>query len=208
MRQASVPGRVRVRGFTLIELMVTIAVAAVLMMIAAPSFVAFQRNAELTSTTNTLIAAINTARGEAMKRGAYAMVVPKDGSQWSSGWIVFVDKDLSMGFDASKDDVVLEQPAPSGYITISGNAEEDVIAIFLSGAEQFGVAQAEHYHDELEKIFSFLSTHPQAARIREELTPSVRVHLHVSHIILYSVTESNDIFIIRVRHAHEDWISS
>ena len=121
MRQASVPGRVRVRGFTLIELMVTIAVAAVLMMIAAPSFIAFQRNAELTSTTNTLIAAINTARGEAMKRGAYAMVVPKDGSQWSSGWIVFVDKDLSMGFDASKDDVVLEQPAPSGYITISGN---------------------------------------------------------------------------------------
>ncbi len=91
--------------------------------------------------------------------------------------------------------------------TLSIEAEEDVIAIFLLGAEQFGVAQAEHYHDELEKTFDLLSTHPQAARIREELTPSVRVHPHASHIILYSVTESNEVFIIRVRHAHEDWIN-
>ena len=108
-------------GFTLIELLVTIAVAAVLMMVAAPSFVTFQRNAELTSTTNKLVAAISAARGEAMKRGASAMVVPKDGSSWTSGWTVFVDKDLSMSFDASKDDVVLEEPAPSGYITVTGN---------------------------------------------------------------------------------------
>ncbi|MCK9374506.1 MAG: type II toxin-antitoxin system RelE/ParE family toxin [Sulfuricurvum sp.] len=91
--------------------------------------------------------------------------------------------------------------------TLSIEAEEDVIAIFLSGAEQFGVVQAERYHDELEKIFDFLSTHPQAARIREELTPSVRVHPFGSHIILYAVTESNDLFIIRVRHTHEDWIN-
>jgi len=91
--------------------------------------------------------------------------------------------------------------------TLSIEAEEDVIAIFLSGAEQFGVAQAERYHDELEKIFNFLSTHPQAACIRKELTPSVRVHPHASHIILYMLTESNDIFIIRIRHAHEDWLN-
>lgn len=109
------------RGFTLIELMVTIAVAAVLMMVAVPNFITFQRNAELTSTTNTLIAALNAARSEAMKRGAFAMVVPKDGASWNSGWIVFVDKDLSQDFDASKDEVVLEQPAPSSYIVVGGS---------------------------------------------------------------------------------------
>lgn len=107
-------------GFTLIELMVTIAIAAILMMVAAPSFVTFQRNAELTSLTNTLIASINAARGEAMKRGTFAMVSPKDGIHWSSGWIVYVDKDLSMDFDASEDEVVLEQPAASDYIEITG----------------------------------------------------------------------------------------
>lgn len=112
--------RARQLGFTLIELMVTIAIAAILMMVAAPSFVTFQRNSELTSATNTLIAAINAARGEAMKRGAFAMVVPKDGAHWSSGWIVFVDKDLDKAFDTSEDEVVLDQIAPSDYITVSG----------------------------------------------------------------------------------------
>jgi toxin ParE1/3/4 len=90
---------------------------------------------------------------------------------------------------------------------LSVEAEEDIIAIFLSGAEQFGLAQAEHYHDKLEKIFDFLSTHPKAARIREELTPSVRVHPFGSHIILYTMTEKNDVFIIRIRHVHEDWMN-
>jgi toxin ParE1/3/4 len=90
--------------------------------------------------------------------------------------------------------------------TLSLEAEEDIIAIFLSGAEQFGIAQAEHYHSELEKIFDLLSIHPHMARIREELTPSVRIHPHASHIILYTVSESNDVFIIRVRHEHEDWL--
>jgi toxin ParE1/3/4 len=90
---------------------------------------------------------------------------------------------------------------------LSLEAEEDIIAIFLSGAEEFGVSQAEHYHSELEKIFDLLSAYPQMAPIREELTPSVRVHPHASYIILYTVSESNDVFIIRVRHAHEDWMS-
>lgn len=111
----------RSAGFTLIELMTTIAIAAVLMMIAAPSFVSFQRNSELTSLTNTLLAAINATRGAAMKEGTFAMAVPKDGSDWNSGWVVFVDKDLDQSFDAAKDEVILQQSAPSSYITISGS---------------------------------------------------------------------------------------
>ena len=101
--------------------MTTIAIAAVLMMIAAPSFVSFQRNSELTSLTNTLLAAINATRGAAMKEGTFAMAVPKDGSDWNSGWVVFVDKDLDQSFDAAKDEVILQQSAPSSYITISGS---------------------------------------------------------------------------------------
>ena len=111
----------RSRGFTLVELMVTISILAILMMLATPSFVSFLRSSELTSTTNTLMAAMNAARGEAMKRGAFAMVVPQDGANWHSGWIVFVDKDLSQSFDVTKDEVVLSQPALPDYLTISGN---------------------------------------------------------------------------------------
>ena len=46
-------------GFTLIELLVTIAIATLLMMVAVPSFVAFQRNAQLSDAVSNFIAPPN-----------------------------------------------------------------------------------------------------------------------------------------------------
>jgi type IV fimbrial biogenesis protein FimT len=108
-------------GFTLIELMVTLAVAAVLLVIAAPGFVAFQRNAELTSTTNRLISAIATVRSEAMKTGKTAMLVPADGASWDSGWTAFLDKKPDQLFTAADDKVIFTQAPPAGYLTTTAN---------------------------------------------------------------------------------------
>lgn len=55
-------------GFTLIELLVTIAAAAILMAVAVPSFNDLIVSSRLSTQTNDLIAAINTARSEAIKR--------------------------------------------------------------------------------------------------------------------------------------------
>jgi type IV fimbrial biogenesis protein FimT len=79
------------RGFTLVELLITLALAAVLLVLAAPGFVAFQRNSELTSSANSFLASLTTARAEAMKRQLRTFMVPIDGSNWTSGWVVFVD---------------------------------------------------------------------------------------------------------------------
>ncbi len=79
------------RGFTLIELMVTLALVAIMMVLAAPSFITFQRNSQLTSTANSFLASLSAARAEAMKRQLRTFVIPADGSNWSSGWTVFVD---------------------------------------------------------------------------------------------------------------------
>ncbi len=107
------------RGFTLIELLVTVALVAILMAVAAPSMTTFQRNAELTSFSNTLLSAINAARGEAMKRGQSAMVVPTDGTNWSSGCVVFVDLDRSQTYAEASDFTVLKREPPPSYLVIS-----------------------------------------------------------------------------------------
>lgn len=108
-------------GFTLIELLVTVALMAILMVVAVPSFTTFQRNSELSSFSNTMLAALNAARGEAMKRGRYAMVVPANGSSWSSGWVVFVDLDRSQSYSEADDFTLLTRDAPPSYLSISGN---------------------------------------------------------------------------------------
>ena len=88
---AHLPSPRRGGGFTLVEMMVTIALVAVLLGLATPSFITARRNAELTSTANEFLSALSAARAEAMKRQLRAFVVPTDGANWNSGWIAFVD---------------------------------------------------------------------------------------------------------------------
>ncbi len=108
-------------GFTLIELIFTIAIAVVLMAVAVPSFIGFQRNSELTSVTNSLISATNAARAEAMKTGMNAFVVPTaNGNDWSAGWVVFVDRDRDNSYSAASDTTVLAQGAIASYLSITG----------------------------------------------------------------------------------------
>ncbi len=112
----------RPRGFTLIELMVTLAIAAILMFLAIPSFVSYQKNTQLTSAANSLLAAINAARGEAMKRGMNAMVVEStgNGSDWTQGWVVFVDKNNDREYINTDDITVLTQTKVPSGISITG----------------------------------------------------------------------------------------
>jgi len=62
------------RGFTLIELMVTVAVAAILLMVAVPSFKNMMLSNRLTAAANEMVGSINTARMEAIKRNTTTLV--------------------------------------------------------------------------------------------------------------------------------------
>ena len=84
-------------------------------------------------------------------------------------------------------------------------AAGDVSRIYLDSARQFGIRQADTYHDLLEKTFRFLAENPRAARQRPELTGNIRIHSIKSHIVIYQIEASGDVLILRVRHGHEDW---
>ncbi|MFZ3082850.1 GspH/FimT family pseudopilin [Rhodoferax ferrireducens] len=107
-------------GFTLIELLVTIAIATVLMLVAVPSFVEFQRNAQLSDAVSNFIAAANAARANAMKLGLNTYMVPNNtGTGWSSGWMVYADANWNEAYDAATEEVILRHEALSSDVTIN-----------------------------------------------------------------------------------------
>ncbi|MGH8508703.1 MAG: GspH/FimT family pseudopilin [Gammaproteobacteria bacterium] len=93
------------RGFTLVELVVTLGVAAVLMGMAAPSVSQFLQNNRLKSDTYMLLDSIAVARSEAVKRGSQVVICrsanptaapPACGGSantWTTGWLVYVNAD-------------------------------------------------------------------------------------------------------------------
>ena len=80
------------QGFTLVELMITIFVAAILVTLALPSFREVLINNRVTSSTNQLVADLQLARSEAVNRGTLVAVVSNSGTNnWSGGWQVIAD---------------------------------------------------------------------------------------------------------------------
>ncbi|MBX3692088.1 GspH/FimT family pseudopilin [Dokdonella sp.] len=79
--------RARPRGFTLLELLITIAVVAILAGLALPSFREFRIRMNVSDATNGLVHALSLARTEAVKRGRPMSVEPVVAG-WSSGWVV------------------------------------------------------------------------------------------------------------------------
>jgi len=85
-------------GFTLIELMITVAVVAVLLVVGVPSLKTFMQTNRLISSTNDLISALHIARTEAIKNNARVSICESSNGKtcgntgnWRTGWIVFID---------------------------------------------------------------------------------------------------------------------
>lgn len=123
--------QVRQNGVTLIELMVTLAVLAILLAIAAPSFESTIASNRLATTTNNLIGTLSQARMEAIRRGARVTVcISADGAScaagggWNQGWISFTDTTRA-GATASLDNgetlVGSGSAVPAG-ISLAGSA--------------------------------------------------------------------------------------
>jgi len=80
---------------------------------------------------------------------------------------------------------------------LTNDAENDLTDLYVYGFKEFGEEQAEKYFFEIEKCIKLLADTPMMCRERKEFTPSVRIHHHVSHLIIYTI-EQEHILVIRV----------
>ncbi len=103
-------------GFTLVELMVVVAIAGIAMAFAIPAMGTFIKNERLVTQINTLVGHLAYARSEAVTRRQQVILCASSnmtscsGTDWAAGWILFIDADNSSTFTANE--VILRAKAP------------------------------------------------------------------------------------------------
>ena len=123
------------QGFTLIELMVAIAVLAIMLAIGLPSFQGSLRSNRVATSTNDMLAALSLARTEAIRntRGS-AVCASADGlacdGEWDQGWLVFSDTDRNGALNAGE--VILRYTAVDEQLDVGG-PDADVLRFDARG---------------------------------------------------------------------------
>lgn len=119
-------------GFTLVELLITILVAALLMALAIPAFHSFVENNRLAASTNQLVSALAVARSEGIHRrenvtlcSSADLATCAVSASWETGWIAFTDRNGNGAIDGT--DVMLRvwEAIPAGHtLTATGGTTQ------------------------------------------------------------------------------------
>ncbi len=111
------------RGYNLLELMITLTIAAMILGIGIPSFTQFLATNRMAAAANDMVTSIHTARTEAVKRrqavtlctsSNWADAAPGCDLASGTGWIVFIDLNSNGGVDAGEEVVLTHGPLPDG----------------------------------------------------------------------------------------------
>lgn len=123
----------RQTGFTLVELMVTLAIAAIVLTIGIPAFQEAIRSNRLATITNDFVSTLMLARSEAVKRSTKVSVCKSTNgtscstaaSGYETGWIVFVDVSntgANKGTIDGNDQVIRVFEGSTSGVTLRGDA--------------------------------------------------------------------------------------
>lgn len=124
-------------GFTLVEQVATLAVAAILVAIAVPSMAHLVSRSATRSAENAFFTAAHLARSQAIMRNAHVLLCPsKDGqhcghAHWQQGWIVAVDRNR----DNQPDGAVLVHGKPdAAHVILLGSRGRPRVRFRADGA--------------------------------------------------------------------------
>ncbi len=125
--QPVTPNLCCLRGFTLTEMLVTLAVLCILIALAAPSFWRLIIDTRMTTEANQFLTTLHLTRSEAIKRNRrVTLCKSSDGrlcttaGNWEQGWIVFVD-DAAIGLREPKDELLRVHGPLSRGSALTGN---------------------------------------------------------------------------------------
>jgi type IV fimbrial biogenesis protein FimT len=140
-RQARLPSRSSLRGFTLVELLTVLAVMAVLVSVSLPSLGAVGDSVKLRSASNAFFSALHLARSEAINRHDRVVLCKspdglscaQDGG-WHQGWLMFHDANNNAALD-SGETVIQRAEALDARLRLTGNLNvANYISFASSGA--------------------------------------------------------------------------
>ncbi len=121
----------RQQAFSLIELMVTIAIVGILLLIGLPNMSDFIKNERLTSQINSLNSHLQFARNESVTRNSQVIVCSSSSGStcsgnWKDGWIIFVDKDANDSL-SDGDEIIKVHEALTGGTTLVSSGGSTII---------------------------------------------------------------------------------
>lgn len=122
----------KIRGFSIIELMATLAVTAIVLSVGVPSFRAVIMDNRMATQANQFVTSVNLARSAAVRFQRSATIcastdhdaaVPScaASTDWATGWIVWVDKDRDGATDANEVLAVNGPLSPSSTFVSPGS---------------------------------------------------------------------------------------
>jgi type IV fimbrial biogenesis protein FimT len=121
------------RGFTLIELMIALAIAGILAMIGAPAMGSLLARTQDSGIESAMAAGLRGARNAAVMRTARVLVCPSadgrhcgPGADWQHGWIVAQDADHDDQPDAGKSILDVEAAVPTGTRVVSSGGRRRI----------------------------------------------------------------------------------